>query len=192
MNISKKHIPNMISGLRVVLVIPIIWSLLSQKFELAIVLFIIAGISDGVDGFLAKRFGWHSRIGGILDALADKFLLISTFLCLWLLHVFPGWFVFWILLRDLMIVFGGIFYNLRVAKFHPKPSLISKFNTFLQIILAALGVLHLGLYSIPAWLLDIFIYTIAFTVLLSGMGYIKDWVQGVGVNDITQQRRKYE
>tara|TARA_B100000674_G_scaffold441978_1_gene406030 strand:+ start:152 stop:727 length:576 start_codon:yes stop_codon:yes gene_type:complete len=190
MNIYKKQIPNLITGLRVILVLPIVWALLTSKFELAILLFIIAGVSDGVDGYLAKRFDWSSRIGGILDALADKFLLTSTFLCLWLLNVFSGWFVIWVLLRDLMIIFGGIVYNLRVAKFNPKPSLISKINTFLQIVLAALGVIHIGLYPIPEWLLDIFIYTVTLTVLLSGVGYIKEWGQGVSVSNISQQRRK--
>ncbi len=88
-----RHLPNLISMLRVVLVVPVVWSLLNDRFDIAIWLFLIAGASDGLDGFLAKRFGWSSRLGGILDALADKFLLVSTFLCLWWLGVFPWWLV---------------------------------------------------------------------------------------------------
>ena len=69
------HLPNIISFLRILLVAPIVWALLNHRYDLAVVLFVIAGISDGVDGYLAKRFGWESRFGGVLDAIADKLLL---------------------------------------------------------------------------------------------------------------------
>ena len=154
---------------------PVVWALLEQRFDLAIWLFVIAGISDGVDGFLAKRFGWTSRLGGILDALADKFLLVSTFVALWWLGVFPGWLVLLILGRDLLIVSGGIAYNSRVEKVNPEPSLISKLNTFLQIVLAALGVVHLGIAAIPQWILQTLIWAVVVTVCLSGAGYVREW-----------------
>ena len=77
------HLPNIISFLRIILVAPIVWALLNNQYDLAVILFVIAGISDGVDGFLAKRFDWTSRFGGVLDAIADKLLLVSTFICLW-------------------------------------------------------------------------------------------------------------
>ena len=170
-----RHLPNIISALRVVLVGPVVWALLTRQFNLAIWLFVIAGVSDAVDGFLAKRFDWTSRLGGILDALADKFLLVSTFLCLWWLGVFPGWLVLWILARDLLIVIGGIVYNSRIEKVDPEPSYISKLNTFLQIVLAALGVIHLGIAEIPRWLLDGLTYAIVLTVFFSGVGYVREW-----------------
>jgi len=170
-----RHLPNIISGLRVVLVGPIIWALLTHRFDIAIWLFLIAGVSDAVDGFLAKRFGWSSRLGGILDALADKFLLVSTFVCLWWLGVFSGWLVLWILARDLLIVVGGVVYNSRIERFDPEPSFTSKLNTFLQIVLAALGVVHLGFYPVPPWLLDGLIYAIVLTVFFSGAGYVREW-----------------
>ncbi len=170
-----RHLPNLISALRVVLVGPIVWALLERRFDLAIWLFLVAGISDGVDGFLAKRFGWTSRLGGILDALADKFLLVSTFVCLWWLGVFPGWLVLLILARDLLIIGGGIVYNARIERFEPEPSLISKLNTFLQIVLAALGVVHLGITPVPAWLLQLLIWGVVLTVFLSGAGYVREW-----------------
>jgi len=72
-----RHIPNIISILRILLVIPVVMLLLDQRYGAALLLFAIAGISDGVDGFLAKRFGWQSRLGSILDPLADKLLLIA-------------------------------------------------------------------------------------------------------------------
>ena len=119
MKSSLRHLPNLISAARIVLVLPIIWCLLNREFTLAIWLFLIAGASDGLDGFLAKRFGWSSRLGGILDALADKFLLLSTFICLWWLGVFPWWLVLSILARDLVIVIGATVYNFRIEAVQP-------------------------------------------------------------------------
>ncbi len=172
-----RHLPNLISALRMVLVIPIVWALLQQRFELAIGLFLVAGVSDAVDGFLAKQFGWASRLGGILDALADKFLLVSTFVCLWWLGLFPGWLVLWVLARDLLIIGGGIVYNARVERFVPEPSLMSKLNTFLQIVLAALGVVHLGIAPVAGWLLQGLMGAVALTVFLSGAGYVREWTR---------------
>lgn len=170
-----RHLPNLITMARIVLVGPIVWALLSDRFNLAIWLFVIAGASDGLDGFLAKRFGWSSRLGGILDALADKFLLVSTFVCLWWLGIFPWWLVLGILLRDLIIVIGATIYNFRIETVQPEPSLVSKLNTVLQIVLAAVGVLQLGLGDVPAWLMQALIWSVVLTVLLSGAGYVREW-----------------
>jgi cardiolipin synthase len=175
MSTPLRYLPNLISGLRVVLVGPIIWALLQERFELAMWLFVAAGVSDGVDGYLAKRFDWTSRLGGILDALADKFLLVSTFVCLWWLGLFPAWLVLLAILRDLVIVVGGVVYNARVEKVMPAPSPVSKLNTLLQIVLAALGVVHLGLAPMPQWLLHGLMYAIVVTVLFSGIGYVREW-----------------
>ena len=176
MSTPLRHLPNIISAFRIALVGPIVWALLNGHFELAVWLFVVAGISDGVDGFLAKRYGSASRLGGILDALADKFLLVSTFLCLWWLEVFPGWLVLLIFARDLLIVVGGVIYNSRIERVTPEPSYTSKINTFLQIVLAALGVVVLGRWlAVPQWLLDGLMYAIALTVLISGTGYVREW-----------------
>jgi cardiolipin synthase len=175
MESSLRHLPNLISAARIVLVAPIVWSLLNHHFELAIVLFLVAGASDGLDGFLAKRFGWSSRLGGILDALADKILLVSTFVCLWWLGLFPAWLVLAILARDLLIVIGGTVYNFRIEAVEPEPSPISKINTFLQIALAAAGVIHLGFGGVPAWAIETMIWLVVGTVVLSGAGYVLDW-----------------
>lgn len=172
---SLRHLPNIISAARIVLVFPITWSLLERNVELAIWLFLVAGASDGLDGFLAKRFGWSSRLGGILDALADKFLLVSTFVCLWWLGVFPWWLVLSVLARDLVIVTGALVYNYRVEAVEPEPSMLSKLNTVLQIALAALGVVQLGLLQVPDWLMQSLIWSVMATILLSGAGYVREW-----------------
>ena len=175
MNDYLRHLPNLISVARVILVGPVVWALLNDRYTLAFWLFVIAGASDGLDGFLAKRFGWRSRIGGLLDALADKLLLVSTFLCLWWLGLFRWWLVLAILARDLVIVTGGTIYNFRIQAVQPEPSLISKLNTFLQIALAAIGMLQLAYGGIPAWLLSGLTWAVMLTVVLSGIGYVREW-----------------
>ena len=169
------HLPNIISFLRIILVAPIVWALLNNHYDLAVILFVIAGISDGVDGFLAKRFDWTSRFGGVLDAIADKLLLVSTFICLWLLAVFPLWLVALIIIRDVLIVGGGVVYNLKVEKFIAEPSVMSKLNTLLQIVLATVGVLSLGLLNVSAVMIDVLSWAVAITVVLSGFGYANTW-----------------
>jgi len=190
MSTALRHLPNLISALRVLMVGPIVWALLNQRVELAMWLFLLAGVSDGLDGFLAKRYGWSSRLGGILDALADKVLLVSTFVCLWWLGVFPAWLVLAITARDLVIVVGGIVYNSRIEKVTPHPSLVSKLNTLLQIVLAALGVVHLGLAVVPQWLLDGLIYAVLVTVLLSGIGYVQEWSRRAAAKGAARARRE--
>lgn len=172
-----RHLPNLISVARIILVWPVVWSLLNGRFGLAVLLFLVAGASDGLDGFLAKRFGWSSRLGGILDALADKLLLISTFLCLWWLGIFPWWLVLSILARDLVIVVGATVYNFRIETVQPAPTLSSKLNTFLQIALAAVGVIRLGFGVIPDWFMQTLIWSVMLTVLLSGAGYVREWTR---------------
>lgn len=177
MTSSLRHLPNLISAARILLVGPIVWALLDGAFALAIWLFVIAGASDGLDGFLAKRYGWSSRLGGILDALADKLLLVSTFVCLWWLGVFPWWLVLSVLARDLVIVTGALVYNYRIEAVQPTPSMISKLNTFLQIALAAAGVIQLGFGGVPGWLLQMLIWSVMLTILWSGAGYVLEWTR---------------
>jgi cardiolipin synthase len=175
MNRYLRHLPNLISVARIVLVGPVVWTLLNGQYRLAFWLFVIAGASDGLDGFLAKRFGWSSRLGGILDALADKLLLVSTFVCLWWLGVFPWWLVLAILARDLVIVIGATIYNFRIEQVQPEPSLVSKLNTLLQITLAAVGMVQMGFGAIPPAVIDTLVWAVMVTVVLSGTGYVREW-----------------
>lgn len=175
MNAYLRHLPNAISVARIILVGPIVLALLQERFEAAIWLFLVAGASDGLDGFLAKRFGWTSRLGGILDALADKLLLVSTFICLWWLGLFPWWLVVAVLGRDLIIVIGATVYNFRIETVQPEPSVMSKLNTFLQIALVAAGVVELGFGGVPGGVIQVLIAAVMVTVVLSGAGYVRVW-----------------
>ncbi|MCP4993700.1 MAG: CDP-alcohol phosphatidyltransferase family protein [Gammaproteobacteria bacterium] len=172
---KSEDIPNLISILRIFLTLPVVYLLLMQRFDIALILFAIAGISDGLDGYLAKRNGWVSRLGGILDPLADKVLLVSSYLSLAVVGMIPVWLVILVILRDLVIVTGALVYHFRVSQLEASPSLISKLNTVLQIILVLSVVLDQGMVSLPAIYLQGMIWLVAVTTLASGVGYVWVW-----------------
>ncbi|MGD2116719.1 MAG: CDP-alcohol phosphatidyltransferase family protein [Chromatiales bacterium] len=172
---QKKDIPNIISVLRILLTIPVIWALLEQQFLLALVLFFIAGVSDGLDGFLAKHYHWQSRLGGLLDPLADKALLVSSFLCLGGLGLLPSWLVALVILRDVVIVSGALIYTIQIEELNAQPSLVSKLNTLLQILLVLLVVVAQGVYPLPAIITQSMIWAVTITTVLSGIDYVIDW-----------------
>ena len=174
MNLS--DIPNIISVLRFILVVPIVLLLLEQEFVWALWLFFIAGVSDGLDGYLAKRNGWITRLGSILDPLADKALLMSSFVVLAWLELIPLWLVVIVVCRDLIIVAGSTAYHFLIGKFDLEPSFISKLNTFFQIVLVLVVVFSMGIMALPDWIILVFVYSILITTLISGLNYI--WVFG--------------
>lgn len=173
--LKARHIPNVITGLRILLVAPFLWSLLEEQYGTALLLFSIAGVSDALDGFLAKYFGWTSELGGLLDPIADKLLLMGAILALGWLHELPGWLVALVILRDLIIVSGAISYHLLIERFVAAPLMISKLNTLLQLILVCAVIAHYGVISLPAWLLTGLIYTTALTTIWSGTAYVWQW-----------------
>lgn len=169
------HLPNLISIVRILLVAPVCWLMFQGRYGEALLLFVFAGLSDGVDGFLAKHFGWVSRLGSILDPLADKLLLTVSFLTLaWLGHL-PLWLAVLVLSRDLLIVIGGVLYHNLIGRFSLQPTLVSKFNTLLQIIVVMLVLLDLSWSGLPRLLIDISIYLLVVTVVASGADYFWTW-----------------
>lgn len=172
---QKKDIPNIISFLRILLTFPVVWALLEQQFTLALILFFVAGVSDGLDGYLAKHYHWQSRLGGLLDPLADKALLVSSFLCLGGLGILPSWLVAIVIMRDVLIVSGALIYSIQVEQLNAQPSLISKLNTLLQIVLVLAVVIDRGLFQLPPVLLESLIWSVLVTTVLSGLGYVVEW-----------------
>lgn len=170
-----RDIPNAISILRIVLVLPFIVLMLKREFGWALVLFFVAGISDGIDGYLAKRNNWISRLGSILDPLADKLLLVSSFVTLGWLGVIPLWLVVIVLLRDLIIITGAVAYHLVVGQYDMEPTIISKLNTFFQIMLVLSTVFSKGLYPLPAVALQALVYIVLVTTIMSGGDYMYTW-----------------
>ena len=175
--LKARHIPNLITGLRVLLVAPFLWALLEERYSTALLLFVIAGVSDALDGFLAKYFGWTSELGGLLDPLADKLLLIGAILALGWLNELPGWLVALVILRDLLIVGGAVSYHLLVERFEAAPLMISKLNTLVQLMLVCAVIVHYGMIPLPEALLTGLIALTALTTLWSGAAYIWQWSQ---------------
>lgn len=173
--LKPRHIPNLITGLRILLVAPFLWLLLEERYAAALALFVIAGVSDGLDGFLAKYYGWTSELGGLLDPVADKLLLMGAILALGWLNELPAWLVALVVARDLVIVGGAAAYHLRVERFHAAPLMISKLNTLTQLVLVGAVIVHYGLTPLPAWLLTGGIYLTALTTVWSGAAYVWRW-----------------
>lgn len=170
-----RNIPNFITVVRILLVVPIVYFLVARAFNEALVLFVIAGLSDALDGYLARKNNWHSTLGSILDPVADKLLMITTFLSLLYLQVIPPWLFMSILLRDVVIVGGASAYYFFIGRYDMAPSVISKVNTMMQLAFVATVLLSLTPVSVPAILVDVLSYLLLTTVVLSGADYIVSW-----------------
>jgi cardiolipin synthase len=167
-----RHIPNIISVIRILLVVPIAMALKDQRLALAILLFGIAGVSDAADGYLAKRFGWQSELGGILDPVADKLLLATAFVSLSLLRLVPLWLMAVAVARDVIIVFGAAAYRIFIGRLTAHPSLISKINTLCQGVFIV-AVLSRAKFMVPPdWLVSWLGALVFATVIVSGIDYV--------------------
>jgi cardiolipin synthase len=170
------QLPNIISVFRILLVLPVVWALLNQGYVTALILFAIAGFTDALDGFLAKQFHWQSRLGSILDPLADKLLLVSSFLTLAWIELIPLWLVAVVIIRDLLIVIGGVVFHYMFVQFDMAPSRISKLNTFVQIIFVLAVVFYHGDFAFTPWVIEALGYIVLVTTVMSGIDYV--WVWG--------------
>jgi cardiolipin synthase len=131
------NIPNFITLGRIISVPVIFWLLLTGQNKVAFFVFVCAGISDAVDGYLAKRFNWTTELGSYLDPLADKLLLVSIFIALGVRNELPLWLVIAVVSRDILIVAAVLLAWLLDQPVRIKPLAISKANTAMQILLAA-------------------------------------------------------
>lgn len=168
-----RHLPNLISALRIVLVAPLLAAIAARRDEAALAIAIVAGVSDGLDGYLARRFRWQSRLGSILDPVADKLMLVGAMLVLCWTQAAPLWLVVLVVARDAVIAAGVLAWYLVFRRFDAHPSWISKVTTVAQIgyvllVLAshAFG-LHLPLVA-AAWI-------VAAVTLASGLDYVVRW-----------------
>lgn len=175
LKLGLRDLPNIISFVRLLAVMPVVYLLLEHQYGWALLLFAAAGLSDGLDGFLAKHYGWQSPLGGILDPLADKILLVACFLVLGALLLIPVWLVAAVVFRDLLIVGGAVLYNYRVEVVEAAPTLVSKLNTVLQILLLVAVMTDAGPMPLPAWIIQILIWSCLATVIVSGSQYVWIW-----------------
>ena len=172
---SLSWLPNAISSLRILLVAPILLLILDGGFVMALFLFVVAGFSDGIDGYLAKRFNWYTRLGALLDPVADKLLVSGTFITLAFVQLIPLWLAAVVILRDIVIVAGAIAYNFAVKPVQGEPTRISKLNTALQL-LFLLFVLSRAAFGWPEEIsLTVLGAAVLITVVISGVDYVLSW-----------------
>ena len=158
--------------MRIVLVAPILMLIVKGSFGWALALFWLAGFSDGVDGYLAKRFNWHTRLGALLDPLADKLLVSGTFITLAYTQHIPVWLAAVVILRDVIIVAGATAYNFLVRPVEGEPTRVSKLNTALQM-LFLLFVLSRAGFGWPEEIsITVLGAAILVTVVISGVDYV--------------------
>nr|VFK29668.1 MAG: cardiolipin synthase [Candidatus Kentron sp. MB]VFK33830.1 MAG: cardiolipin synthase [Candidatus Kentron sp. MB]VFK76423.1 MAG: cardiolipin synthase [Candidatus Kentron sp. MB] len=172
---DKRHIPNLITGLRFLLTPPVVLFLIFDEYLWALGIFFLAGLSDGVDGFLAKRYHWKSRLGSVLDPLADKTLLLATFGTLGGLSLIPLWLVGVVILRDAVIVGWAAAYQSITQRFEVRPNLFSKLNTVVQILLAMAVMFFEGANLAWHGLQNILVILVFVTTVLSGAIYLMEW-----------------
>src|SRR6187431_504207 len=138
-------IPNLITLGRILLVPVLVWAIISGEMQLAFLLFLVAGISDAIDGFLAKRFNMATVLGAYLDPLADKVLIVSIYVALGFVGALPAWLVILVVSRDIMIV-GAVMLSWLIGRpVAIRPALVSKLNTAAQIVFATVKLASLGL-----------------------------------------------
>ena len=167
-----KYIPNAICIARIILVAPIVWSLLEGRYGLALGLITIAGLSDALDGFLARRFDWRTRLGGLLDPAADKLLMFASFVTLTIIGLVPVWFTAIVIGRDLVIITGTIVYQLFVAPIYGEPTNASKLNTVFQIMFVLLTITHAWVGEPKLIVLQALGIAILVTIAISTFQYV--------------------
>ena len=171
-----RHLPNLITALRIVLIVPLCRLIDGGRYDGALLVAAIAGFSDALDGFLAKRFGWQSWIGGMLDPVADKLLLMAAFVSLALAGELPAWLAILVVGRDLAIVAGAVAYHNLIGRFDAQPSQLSKLTTVAQIVFVLVELLRLSHWiDLPAALRPVLIAGIAALTLASGLHYVVVW-----------------
>ncbi len=171
------NLPNLISLGRLLLVPLAIWLILGGRYGAAFWVFVAAGVSDGLDGFIAKRFDRRTRLGALLDPVADKVLLVSVYATLGIAGQMATWLVILVVFRDFMII-GGFLLIQAIAVARPfQPLFISKINTGAQILLVGFVLARCGL-GYEAGALDLALsLAVGVTTIWSGLSYLVRWAR---------------
>ncbi|HEX4480521.1 MAG TPA: CDP-alcohol phosphatidyltransferase family protein [Rudaea sp.] len=171
-----RHLPNALTALRMLLVIPLVWLIRDRRYDAAVIVALVAGFTDALDGWLAKHFDWQSWIGGIIDPIADKLMLIGCFVSLGLVGAHPEWLTWLVVGRDVLIVAGAIAYHAFVGRISGEPTLLSKINTCVQIVYVVLQLVHLTTwFELPPAAMTFAIYVTAAITIVSGLQYVAIW-----------------
>ncbi len=171
------YIPNFISVLRIFLVPLVVWLIINGSPQFAFATFVIAGITDAVDGFLAKRFHWQTELGAYLDPVADKALLMSIYVTLGFFNHLPAWIVIAVVSRDILII-GAIMLAWMMARpIAVHPHLVSKANTLGQIVLAALVLGGLGFGTGLEGVTAVVVWIVGVLTVVSAVAYLRTWLR---------------
>lgn len=175
-----RHIPNAITVLRMALVAPAGWLLWHGHAAEALVLIALAGVSDAVDGVLARRYGWRTRFGAMADPAADKMLSLVVFVVLATKGHIPIWLVAIVVGRDLVIISGAIAYRRVVGSIEFDPTFLSKVNTGVQVVMLLLVVVGLADFPVVSSLADAIVDPVGFVIVgtsgvVSGIHYVLAW-----------------
>lgn len=180
---SLSWLPNAISLMRIALILPILVLFVNDEFGWALTLFLIAGLSDGIDGYIAKRFNWNTRLGAFLDPAGDKLLVAWSFGTLAYLGYIPVWLAVVVILRDVVIVAGSFMYHYLVRRLEGEPTRISKLNTALEFMFLVCVIWRAG-YEWPDEItITILGASILVTVVISGYDYVSNWIRSARAGD---------
>jgi cardiolipin synthase len=171
------NIPNGLTLARIILVPLIVWLIITHEMTAAFVLFLLAGLSDAADGYLAKRFGWHTELGAYLDPIADKALLVSIYVTLGFANHLPVWLVIAVVSRDILIIGAFILSWILSRPVTVYPLLVSKANTLAQLVLASLVLAKLGLGLGLEPLVALCIWVTGALTILSATVYFWVWLK---------------
>lgn len=171
------NLPNLISLGRLLLVPLAVWLIVGGRYGYAFWILVAAGASDALDGFIAKRFDRRTRLGALLDPVADKTMLVSVYITLGLMQQVLTWLVMLIVLRDVMIVGGFLLIQALAAPKHHDPLYISRINTGVQITFAGFVLARAALGFEPAWPDLTLSLVVAVTTVSSGVSYLVRWAR---------------
>ncbi len=167
-------LPNLITLARLCAVPGTVWLIIHGRLDWAFVVFAAAGISDGIDGWLARRWRIRSALGALLDPVADKALMVATYVTLAATGVMPDWLAILVVFRDVLIVGGVVALTMLGTPPSIQPSRLSKLNTVAQIIYAALVLLVAGFSPGLGWAMDVLAWGVAAITALSGLAYARE------------------
>jgi len=170
-------VPNLICVLRIALAVPIVWLLADGRYGPTLVLFVVAALSDVLDGYLAKTFNWTTELGRLLDPLADKLLLVSVFITLAWLGLVPVWLAAIAVARDVIIGAGALVYRLLFGPVEGRPTVPSKLNTLVQLLFVIAVVGRAANPGVPEWLTVALGALVLVTTVVSGFDYTSTYVR---------------
>lgn len=176
-----KYLPNFFTTARLLLIVPFLYFIQNANYPNAFYIFLTAGFTDGLDGWLARHFNWQSRLGSFLDPIADKLLITSSFISLAYLHLLPWWLVILVLLRDISISLGVLaWYRFIQRRLDFTPTLMSKINTVLQLALVTLCLFELAFSQETPMITSLLILFTTITTTATYIDYALTWKKAYG------------